>query len=57
MKTASSIGFRLLSGLSVVSAVLFVVACSTGVTSWIGPALAACFLSLSLAASMADKAR
>jgi bile acid:Na+ symporter, BASS family len=51
MKPASASAFRLLVGLSAVSAIIFVAAWSTGRTSWVGPALTGCVLSLALAAS------
>lgn len=38
-------------GLSVFGSVVFITACVVGETSWTGPALTGCFLSLSLAAS------
>jgi BASS family bile acid:Na+ symporter len=51
MKFAAPLASRLLLGLSAVSAIVLVVACVSGKTTWIGPTLAGCFLSLSLAAS------
>jgi bile acid:Na+ symporter, BASS family len=51
MKPASPRASRLLLGLSTASVILFAVAWATGKTSWTGPALAGCFLSLSLAAT------
>lgn len=40
---------RLLLGLSTVSLVIFVVACAMGKTTWIGPALVGCLVTLALA--------
>jgi BASS family bile acid:Na+ symporter len=51
MKADSPLTSRLLLGLTAVSAVVFVVACITGKTTWNGPSLTGCFLALSLAAS------
>lgn len=51
MKSDSPLASRLFLGLTAVSAVVFVVTCMAGKTAWIGPTLAACFLSFSLAAS------
>jgi BASS family bile acid:Na+ symporter len=51
MKSDSPFPSRLFLGLTAASAVVFVVACVIGKTTWIGPALAGCFLSLALAAS------
>jgi len=49
MKADSHLVSRLFLGLTAVSAAVVVGACISGKTTWIGPALAGCFLSLSLA--------
>ncbi len=51
MKFDSPLASRLFFGLTAVSAVVSVATCVAGKAFWIGPTLAACFLSLSLAAS------
>ena len=51
MKSDSRLVSRLFLRLTGAIAIVFVVACMTGKTTWIAPALAGCFLSLSLAAS------
>ena len=51
MKSDSPLASQRFLGLTAVSAVVSVIACVAGKTTWIGPTLAACFLSLSLAAS------
>ncbi len=51
MKSDSPRASRIFLALTAVSAVVFVMAWSTDRASWIGPALAGCFLSLALASS------
>lgn len=51
MKSESSLVSRLFLGLTAAGAIVFFVACISGKATWIGPALAGCFLSLSLASS------
>lgn len=57
MKLDSSLAFRLLLGLSGLSAMVFAWAWSAGSTSWMGPALTGCFLGLALAATINPKLR
>ncbi len=55
MKAALPFVFRVLVGFSAASLILFIMAWATGRTSWVGPTLTACSLSLALAASINAK--